>query len=228
MIKNLPSNHDYLSWDSRCWSKSLHYWETHVPWNRIKNALELGANQGGLSLWLAQKGIQVICSDLSDSEKSAYPLHQKFGMEKLISYQDIDATRIPYESHFDLVVCKSVLGGIGRDNDFEKQKLATQEIYKALKPGGIFLFAENLSASALHQFMRRYFVKWGHSWRYPNMTELRTLTGEFSSVNIQSHGFFSAFGRTEKQRNLLSRADDLMMPLIPENLRYVGYGIAVR
>ena len=228
MRQHLPSNHEYLSWDSRCWSKSLHYWEAHVPWNRIQYALELGANRGGLSLWLAQKGIQVICSDVSDSEKSAYPLHQKFGMEKLISYQDIDATRIPYESHFDMIVCKSALGGIGRNNDFEKQKEATKEIYKALKPGGIFLFAENLLASPLHQFMRRYFVKWGNSWKYPDIAELRTLVQGFSSVNIQSHGFFSAFGRTEKQRNLLSRADDLMMPIIPDKLSYVGYGIAIR
>jgi hypothetical protein len=44
MRQHLPSNHEYLSWDSRCWSKSLHYWEAHVPWNRIQYALELGAN----------------------------------------------------------------------------------------------------------------------------------------------------------------------------------------
>jgi hypothetical protein len=76
--------------------------------------------------------------------------------------------------------------------------------------------------------MRRYFVKWGNSWKYPDIAELRTLVQGFSSVNIQSHGFFSAFGRTEKQRNLLSRADDLMMPIIPDKLSYVGYGIAIR
>lgn len=228
MIKHLPTVDDYLDWDIRSWSKALAYWETQVDWNKVKRALELGANRGGLTLWLAQKGIEVVCSDLLDSKKSAYPLHHTFGVEQLVSYQDIDATKIPYEKHFDLVICKSVIGGIGRNNDFKKQEEAVNQIYNALKPGGFFLFAENLIASPMHRWMRRYFVKWGNSWRYMSLSELETLTGSFSKVDVLSHGFFSAFGRSEKQRSMLSRADDLLMPIVPSNLRYVGYGIAVK
>lgn len=77
-------------------------------------------------------------------------------MENLITYQDIDATQIPYENEFDIIVFKSIIGGIGRNDNKEIQQLVFNQIYKALKPGGQLLFAENLSASPLH----RFFSKW--------------------------------------------------------------------
>ena len=39
-------------------------------------------------------------------------------ISSLIIYQDIDATNIPYENYFDIIVFKSIIGGIGRNNNF--------------------------------------------------------------------------------------------------------------
>ena len=150
---------DIIQWDVRSWSEALKYWEQHVNWSTIHNGLELGGREGGLSLWLALKGIKTVCSDLHGVKEAASPLHQRYDVSSLITYKDIDATNIPYENHFDVIAFKSIIGGIGRNDNIEMQKKTFSEIYKALKPGGKLLFAENLAASPLHQTLRKKLKK---------------------------------------------------------------------
>ena len=220
---------DIIQWDVKSWSKALFFWDKNIDWTSVQNGLELGGREGGLSLWLALKGVKVVCSDLSDSATIARPLHLKHGVASLVTYEDIDATNIPYSSHFDVIVFKSIIGGVGRDNHPEKQAKAFAEIYKALKPGGKLLFAENLVASPLHQSLRKKFVRWGRSWRYVSISELKSLMKDFSSVEIEATGFLSALGRSERQRNLLAATDQLLLNnVLPENWKYIAYGIATK
>jgi 2-polyprenyl-3-methyl-5-hydroxy-6-metoxy-1,4-benzoquinol methylase len=62
---------DVLQWDYLSWSVALRYWQKKVDWSSIHHALELGGRQGGLSLWLASKNIQVVCSDISNTQELA-------------------------------------------------------------------------------------------------------------------------------------------------------------
>src|SRR5690606_26588047 len=128
--------------------------------------------EGGLSLWMALKGKTVVCSDLEDVESTAEPLHTRYKVNNLITYQDIDATNIPYENHFDVIAFKSIIGGIGRNNNPEIQAKVFTEIHKALKPGGKLLFAENLVASPFHQRLRKKFIRCGNSWKYVSLDEV--------------------------------------------------------
>lgn len=218
-----------LQWDVISWSKALRFWQSNVEFHQIENALELGSREGGLSLWLALNEKEVICSDLSNVQQTAMPLHEKFNIGKFIHYQDIDASNIPYENHFDLIVFKSIIGGIGRNNNIEIQQQVFQQIHKALKPGGILLFAENLIASPIHQLFRKRFVRWGDSWRYISLNELKSFLQNFSSFQVKSNGFLATFGRTESQRHILARFDNLIFNhLCPENWKYIGYGVAVK
>ena len=220
---------EIIQWDVRTWSKALHYWDAQVDWNNIENALELGGRQGGLSLWIALKGKKITCSDLSNISKTAAQLHSKHNCTSLITYQDIDATNIPYENHFDLIVYKSILGGLGKSTNFEKQQRAINEIYKSLKPGGKMLFAENISASQLHHFLRKRFTDWADYWQYFSLNDFKDFTKEFNSVHIRTNGFLATFGRNEKQRKLLSNFDDYFFNrLCPDNWKYMAYGIAVK
>lgn len=220
---------DIIQWDVRTWSKALPWWERHLPVIKSGKALELGGREGGLSLWLASKGYDVICSDLENTENTAKPLHIKHGLESNVQYKDIDAMNIPYENHFDVVVFKSILGGIGRDNHPEAQQRTFDEIKKALKPGGILLFAENLQASGVHRYMRKKFVRWGNSWRYVRIDELKTFTSGFHSFNFTTTGFLSAFGRSEFQRNTLALGDEVLFNhILPADLNYVLFGVAVK
>lgn len=225
MTKELTK--DILQWDIKSWSKALIYWDTTIDWNTIQNALELGGQKGGLSLWLALKGKMTVCSDLKDVIITAEPLHKKYNVNQFINYQDIDATNIPYKNHFDIVVFKSIIGGIGRNNNYEIQQKVFKEIYQALKPGGKLLFAENLIASPLHQGLRKRFVNWGDSWRYVSIKEMKELLKDFSFCDIRLTGVLGTFGRNENQRNILSTIDELVLNKIcPDNWKYIGYGIA--
>ena len=180
-------------------------------------------------MWLTLKGKTVVCSDLEGVKETAEPLHVRHNVTSLITYQDIDATNIPYENHFDVIVFKSIIGGIGRNNNIEIQQQVFDQIYKALKPGGKLLFAENLIASPLHQKLRKKFVNWGNSWRYVSINEMKVFMKDFSSCDIKSTGFLGAFGKTEKQRNIFANADKIAFNKIcPDNWKYIGYGIAMK
>lgn len=216
-----------MQWDVKTWSKALHFWEANVDWSHVKNALELGGRQGGPSLWLAQKGIQVICSDYKDTEQNAKALHESYQVAGSIAYEDIDATQIPYSNHFDLIVFKSIIGGIGRGGNRAIQAKVFEEIHKALRPGGVLIFAENLVASSLHQGLRKQFTKWGGDWRYVSTDELEDFLSPFSRKEIKTTGFLSTLGRNEQQRNMLARVDAaLFNRTLPPNWHYLAYGMA--
>ena len=217
---------DVVQWDIRAWKKAIKYWDNNVDWKNVENALELGSREGGLSLWMAQKGVSTVCSDYTNSEKSAAPLHKKYNVSSKITYQDIDATNIPYENHFDIIVFKSIIGGIGKDDNIEIQKKVFEEIYKALKPGGQLLFAENLTSTKLHQEMRYRFNKWGDYWRYISLSELKDFLKPFLSYKIKTTGVLGTFGRTEKQKEILTRIDEVFFNhVFPSKWHYIGFGI---
>ena len=218
---------DIIEWDVHNWSQALDFWTAHVDLNTGKmECLELGGRQGGLSLWLASKGHKVVCSDLDSPEEYASKLHSKYPFADLIKYEAIDATRIPYENQFDLVVFKSILGGISRGGNHPRKQESVDQIYKALKPSGKLLFAETLEASSLHKYHRKKFIKWADDWNYLKYSDLAHLFHEFENVKFQTVGFFGAFGRSEGQRNFLGKIDSLLKPFLPKQKRYIVFVIA--
>ncbi|MCC7232747.1 MAG: class I SAM-dependent methyltransferase [Bacteroidia bacterium] len=221
--------HDILRWDVKAWSPALDFWETRVNWERVNNCLELGSREGGLSLWLAQKGKKVVCSDLENPENHASALHRKYGIQELVEYAAIDATSIPFENQFDLILFKSIIGGIGRNGRTDLQHRVFGQIQKALKPGGYLLFAENLRASILHQWLRRKYTPWGRSWRYLSVKELNEMMSAFQTVEIHATGFSSAFVRSHSFSAFFAGLDQkLLNYLIPADWKYIGYGMALK
>ncbi|MFN6037540.1 MAG: class I SAM-dependent methyltransferase [Bacteroidota bacterium] len=220
---------EVIKWDIKTWSKALNFWEKEVDWSKINSCLELGGMQGGLSLWLALKNKKFLCSDLSNTKINSEPLHQKYKVGNFINYQDIDATNIPYENEFDLIVFKSIIGGIGRNDNKEIQRQVFLQIHKALKPGGKLLFAENLKGSGFHQMLRKKFVTWGDSWRYINLEEMKEFLFPFSSYKIHTAGVLATLGRSETQRNILNAFDNIFLNhLVSDEGKYMCYGIAVK
>lgn len=220
---------DIIQWDINTWSKALYYWESKIDFKNINNALELGSKKGGLSLYLALKGIKTICSDYENCQSLAFPLHNSYNLTSLISYEIIDATNIPYKNYFDLIIFKSILGGIGRNNNFDKIVLTMNNIYDALKPGGVLLFAENLTATSFHMFLRKKFTPWSNYWRYLTFDELNLLFKKFSKYEFETNGFLAVLGKSEKERQILSTLDDLLFNKIISNKnKYVAYGYAIK
>ena len=221
---------DIIEWDVENWSKSLKYWEKNIDIDfKDLRCLELGGRNGGLSLWLAKKGANVICSDIVETGKTAKPMHEKYYFSGQISYEVIDATNIPYDNEFDIIVFKSMLGGIARNAKDSLKKSTIYEIYKSLKPNGILLFAENLEASGIHVFFRRNFTKWGLYWNYLKYSEIKEVFNIFDEINFHTCGFWGTFGRTENKKFFLGKLDTFFFNrVVPPKYRYIVFGMAYK
>jgi SAM-dependent methyltransferase len=220
---------DIVEWDVANWSKAVRFWEAHAEVSGGElECLELGARRGGLSLWLAHLGHRVVCSDVAGTELAARPLIDRYGLSERVTFEDIDAVAIGYSDRFDIIVFKSVLGAVGANGKAVRKREAVESMHAALRPGGKLLFAENLAASPLHRYFRNHFVRWGRSWSYVDLEEMRSLLRLFSRVEYRTIGFFGAFGRSEQQRRLLSVFDRSADVVIPERWRYIVYGIATK
>jgi SAM-dependent methyltransferase len=218
---------DIIEWDVVNWRQALPIWKAAlVGMKGPLRCLELGGRRGGPSLWLALQGHHVVCSDIDGPTEEARALHRKYGVEALISYEAINALDIPYEHAFDVVIFKSIVGGIARDGQDDRKEAVMHQIHKALKPGGTLLFAENLAGSGLHRFLRRHFVKWGAAWNYLRYDELTGLLGPFEGSKYETIGFLGAFGRTENQRQLLGMADKALRHVTSNRNRYIVAGYA--
>jgi SAM-dependent methyltransferase len=217
-----------LSWDVSNWSHALAYWEAGAGLHGAAlECLDVGANQGGLSLWLAGLGHSVLCTDLSGIEKKARPLIERYALAGHVSYEDIDATAIPYRERFDIVVFKSLLPAVGINGRLDRRAKAIESMFDALKPGGRLLFAENLAGSPLHRYARKRFVPWGERCPYLELDDVARLLARFQRVEYETTGFLGAFGRSEAQRRALAMFDQsVFAAMIPPAWRYVVYGIA--
>jgi SAM-dependent methyltransferase len=219
---------EFIEWDVRNWSAALDFWSAHTQQDIAKcSALELGSRNGGLSLWLALQGARVVCSDVVRPADEAIERHRARGVSDLIRYESIDAANIPYANEFNIVMFKSLLGAIGRIDGKRSQVKAVAETHKALKKGGELFFAENLIASPLHSLLRRKFVKWGATWRYVSVPEMREFLSPFEHVQFRTTGFAGAFGRGNTQRNFLGTLDQTVFDrLVPPTWRYIIVGVA--
>jgi len=219
---------DIVTWDVRTWSTAVVYWDRVLgtPEKPLR-CLEIGAGPGGPSLWLALQGHDVLCTNWQATREQAAPLHDQYGVSDRIEYTDVDATAIPYENEFDLIVFKSVIGGVG---DRDAQDRAMEGIHRALKPGGRLLFAENLRGTVFHRLVRAiaYRVR-GTSWRYVTVKELQPHLARYSSHDLRTTGFLAMFGLRERQRDTLAAADDAVFNrLLPRSWHYVSYGTAIK
>ena len=175
---------------------------------------------------MALQGAKVVCSDIYAPKPEMARLHKDRGVADLIRYERIDATDIPYTQEFDVIVFKSMLGAIGKE---ESQAKAISEMYKALKTGGELFFAENLAGSPLHQSLRRRFIPWGRAWQYVSFASVEAFLSPFSRVDHRRMGFAAAFGRDEKQRNLLGMLDQMVLDhIVPDRWKYIIAGVAAK
>lgn len=221
---------DIIQWDVKNWSDALifgdKHLQTHTKGKKLR-CLEIGARQGGLSLWLAMKGHDVVCSDIRYTQAQAYATHQKYTFPGTVTYEDINALSIPYTNAFDIIIFKSVLGGISCDKELTLQTTAIQQMHKALAPGGKLFFAENLKATVFHKLMRYFFIPHSNLWRYINLKEMEELLRPFAKKEMKTAGVLGVLGRRPMFRNIFSGLDHAIMNKVcPNRWQYITYGIA--
>ena len=219
---------DIIQWDVKTWGKSIPFWEKHFDLKNGMKALAVGEREGGMTLWLALQNVDVVCSDNKAFPKETTKLHDSYGVQNNIQYEEgVDVTDLSRytENCFDVIVFKSVIGGLSQKN---RQALAFSEMKRVLKPGGAVLFAENGKGSKLHSVFRKKFVKWNSYWRYIDYKNDQDLFSEYSNVYLNAAGFSASFGRSEKQRSFLASFDSIIQPIIPSSFNYVVFGVLIK
>ena len=230
---------EIFEWDVDNWSKCLPYWE---PWltkldRDTARILAVGERNGGLSLWFALQGFKVLCTDYNIPGEEARLFHARWMAQDRISYAAVDVFKIPYpENHFDVVVCKSVIGGLvlqrqrSETRTLKNHRLAVEEIRRVLKPGGIFLGAENLTGTKIHQFLRRMkHPEFG--WRYLRTTEIQWLFESYSCCQQKQWGlvgspwwkFGSHWWRFNRLNPLLRVIDACLSNVLPGDWLYISF-----
>lgn len=222
MIYSKQELQDILQWKVPVWKVPLFYWDKNVDWHSVHHCLEIGAREGGLSLWLAKHGKEVHCSDIQNPQNTAEKIHRQYPYtQNKIQYLVIDASQ-PFLHSYDLIVTKSVLGGIGHHHQFHLIEKTIQNIYNALKPNGYYLFAENASASILHQIIRKKFNQWAYRWYYLTIKEMKHLLHSYQEYHIHTFGFISPFFA----HNITSYIDKTLHTILPSTAEYLIYGMA--
>lgn len=217
---------DILQWDVASWGKALPLWQQQLDRLRPQTALAIGEREGGLSLWLALQGIQVVCSDLNPFPDETAKMHERYQVQDRISYQRQDALDLTVDDgHYDLVIFKSVIGSLSTK---ERQLRAISEMHRVLKPGGVLLFAENMRSTYLHAYLRRRYIRWASYWRYLHWQQDRDLFEPFYKLDLRSYGLLAALGRSPWQRRALSSLDRFLCPITPSTWHYIMYGTAVK
>ncbi len=225
---NIELQKDAIAWDVVNWKKAVDFWE-----DRFKNnskVLELGCGEnGGISLLMALNNSKILCSAYEEISETTKNIHKKYSIDDRIEYKLIDALSIPYEEEFDVICFKSILGGIVRSKDLKVAEKVISQIYKALKPGGKLLFAENLTSTLLHQKLRLKYGSSKNNWHYFTVGEIEGLFQKFTSFEYQTYGFLGCFGRNEQQRNFLGKIDTILFDnFLPKNMLYIISGVATK
>ena len=161
----------------------------------------------------------VYCTDIKGiSQKLNGPKYNT------IKYKKIDALNINFpDSSFDVIGCKSLLGGIAK-NDPSKINIAIKEIYRVLKKNGKFIFAENIQGSIMHKMIRKYSQSSG--WHYPSLNDFINTLDNFSNIRYFTTGFFTILSRKENIKSKIFIVDNLIKKIVPDKSKYIIYGIA--
>lgn len=227
--RQLPID-EIIEWDVLNWSQLVKYWQPILDGlPRNSKILAVGERNGGLSLWLALMGFDVVCTDMKPVTSAAVELHKKYKVAHKIEYMELDILDTGNtQALYDVVIAKSVIGGLkanrhqSRTRSFDVQKLAVNNIYTLLKPGGYFFSAENLLGGALFRYARK--LKGKHKgWRHLDHRELHELYNQYPIVQIKTFGILPTFFSRRAYNYSMYLINKYILFFMPMRSRYIAF-----
>ena len=213
----------YIEWDVSNWSRALEYLDENkcMPF-KGKNILELGGKNASLSLWAAEKGGLVTCSDIVGLENH---FSKKFNHIKndSIRYEIIDALDIGLKETYDFILFKSMLGGIGRIGSEKLQMDVMRQVHKSLRKGGQVLFIENMMGTWFHQYFRNRYGAGKNYWSYPTLKKFGEFSKLFDKISYRTFGYIG--GSDLPLKKIRSKLDIYLEQIIHPTCHYIYAGI---
>jgi SAM-dependent methyltransferase len=222
----------YVQWDIPTWTRAVEYWTIKLASRRNCSALEIGSRDAQLATLLTRRfNLDVVCTELYWPHATAAGLSNDAGADSRVGFCINDARQLPFrDQSFDVVLAKSVLGGIAGVADAAIGPQAglrgvLAECARVIRPGGLLLVAEGVEASPVHRRLRAS-REWNQWWHYPSLTEFRASLAELGQVDLRTTGLVSAIvpDRLGPLKKLISAADEIVSRAAPERLRYLAYG----
>jgi len=113
----------YLEWDVYNWARALETLEEYLIDGNQGLTLEIGGRHGGLSLLLAHHDWKVHCTDLNGHSEKAKSLHASQSGSQEIQYRTLDILNPDCAERYDLIVFKSVMGGVSAGSDEARNRM---------------------------------------------------------------------------------------------------------
>jgi SAM-dependent methyltransferase len=162
--------------------------------------LELGAKaRSTLSPFLVARGANstVTCyseGELPKLDETLSQLAQQYGLAReRLRAERADIFALDQKARFDLVMLKSVLGGVNRQHDQAEFRKAVSNCLSILNPNGHLLIIDKArSLKVIHWMLRRLGKGGKKGWHYFTFDELKQLipNGSFES-SFAAHGILS-------------------------------------
>ncbi len=173
------------------------FFDRYVPnWQGLK-ALDIGCGGGFSCEFMANRGVRV--SGIDQSVKCVVKAQEHAASSGLeIDYEQGVAEKLPYSDNtFDIVICVDVLEHVAN------LQTAISEIYRVLKPHGLFFFDtinRNLKSKLvmiwLLENLLREIPRGIHDWQKfikpEELTDLMNTNG-FTSIEIKGFELFGEF-----------------------------------
>ncbi len=210
------------------WAQLIEYWLPIIQeFPKTAKVLTIGERNGGLSLWLALLGYHVTCTDIVDNTEQAQTLHRKYHVADKISYKKLDVVNDEPDEMYDIILAKSVIGGLKEDRqdaatrNFTVQKKAVAHIRSMLRHKGVFLSAENLQGNIVTRGVRHINNK-NKGWRYIEYEELSELFDGYNILQIKTFAILpSSF--SSNVINKFSHSLNRVLNFLPPDMKYIAF-----
>ena len=174
---------------------------------KCKNILEIGCGSAQDTIIIAQKsGSKITCVDFSPEMIKKAKIHiKKEGLEKQINFILDNILDIKLkENFFDGVIAKSILHHLFSKNDI---RLVCKNIFRSLKPKGIFILVEN--------------------WANPNPSKYETLAFQLSQKARKLKGIKEVFLNKDEYLEVLKKIgfSNIEWAFIPERIELNRYAL---
>ena len=182
-----------FGWNYKCWSHAFNLTNSQLP-NKVDRILEIGASKHSMvSLIFDGLANEIVISYYTDDqregvEKYLASVSQRYNLKSKYVLEQVDATSV--EGSFDIVIMKSVLGGLFR-HDRSTISDATDFIgslvSRTVKPGGLLISIDN-GKSVLERTLSRFGAR-SYKWRYFRKSELNRAISQAEFGVISSFSF---------------------------------------